>query len=140
MKKIPWSIIALVVVVATTFTSCKKYPDGPTISLRSKAARVANTWKVEKYLLNVTDQTAAFNAFASSFTETYTKDGVYSYTYGSNTGSGKWEFQNKEMEIKVSGVNGASSETLVILKLKESEFWYYSMDGNDKSEYHMIPN
>jgi hypothetical protein len=129
-------------VLITSANSCKKYEEGPTISLRSKTARVSNVWKIEKYLENGTDKTTNFTN--SNYTVTLTEDGnySYSYTFGSSnvTGSGKWEFQNKDTEIKISGINGVPSQTLIILRLKESEFWYYHMDGNDKDEFHLIPN
>lgn len=124
-------------------SSCKKYEEGPLLSLRSKEARLANSWKVEKYLENGVDKTSNSQSFFDSYSEEFTKDGIYSYSYvignDTYTGSGKWEFQSDETEIKVSGVSGASSETLVILKLKNDEFWYYIMDGSDKQEYHLIP-
>jgi len=73
--------IKLVVLIAfaglLTFgvESCKKYPEGPTISLRTRKERVANTWKVDNYKVYGTDLTSLF----ADYTETYTKDGNYSY-------------------------------------------------------------
>lgn len=119
--------------------SCKKYEEGPALSLRSKAARVANTWKIEQYLYNGSDQTSLINAAMPNYREVYDKDGNYSFSYDGNSGSGRWEFQNDKMEIKRSGVSSQSSETLYILKLKEKEFWYYIMSGNDREEIHLIP-
>ena len=124
-------IAALIVAV----TGCKKYEEGPALSLRSKEARVANTWKVEYTSTNGTDYTS----FYSDYTMTFTKDGGYSFVWGNVTGSGKWEFQNDEEEIKISGTSSQSSETIHILKLKEKEFWYYSMDGNDRTDVHLVP-
>ena len=117
-----------------TIQSCKKYPDGPTISLRTRAERVANTWKVENYKMNGNDLTS----IVSSYNETFTKKGAYSYIWGVFSGSGTWVFQNKDAEIKITGNDNQSSRTLFILKLEEESFWYYTMDGNDKHEYHMI--
>ena len=39
-------------------TSCKKYPDGPEFSLRTRKERLANTWKVDNYKINGTDFTS----------------------------------------------------------------------------------
>lgn len=114
---------------------CKKYEEGPAISFRSKTARVANTWKVESYTVNGVDLTSTLNNI--NYTETYDKDGNYSYSSTLGSGSGKWEFQSSKEQIKRSGVSGQSSETLIILKLKQKEFWYYYMDGNDKNEIHL---
>lgn len=130
--------IAGVAIIAACLTSCKKYPEGPAISLRSKTARVANTWKVEQYTVNGVDYTSQLTN--SGYIETYDKDGIYSYSNNLISGSGKWEFANGKEEIKRSGVSGQSSENLVILKLKENAFWYYYMNGNDKHEFHFESN
>ncbi len=119
-----------------TIQSCSKYPDGPILSFRSRAERVSNTWKIDNYQVNGTDYTSLM----SGYTETFSKDGNYSYSWGNLSGTGKWEFQNKDTEIKLNGVSNQSSQTLVILKLEEKQFWYYYMDGNDKKEFHMIEN
>ena len=124
----------IIVFMLPVMQSCKKYPDGPVISLISRTDRVANTWKVDNYKLNGTDYTS----LVTNYSETYSKAGAYTYAWGVLSGSGKWEFQNNDNEIKITGTDNQSSETLVILKLEEKEFWYYYMDGNDKKEYHMI--
>jgi transposase len=132
-------ITVLVACTLLLIASCGKYEEGPSLSLRSKTARVSNTWKVEQYLYNGSDQTSNFNSLLPNYRETYDKDGNYSFTYDGNSGSGRWEFQNDKLEIKRSGVSSQPSETLVILRLKEKEFWYYILNGNDREEVHMIP-
>ena len=129
-------IILLAGLMMPTIQSCKKYPDGPTISLRSRTERVANTWKVDNYKINDHDYTS----FISGYTETYSKEGAYSYSWGSLHGSGTWGFQNNDKEIRLNGTDSQSSHTLIILKLEEKSLWYYYMDGNDKNELHLIPN
>lgn len=130
------SVLFIVVagLMIPTIQSCKKYPDGPAISLRSRAERVANTWKVDNYKKNGTDYTS----LVSDYSETFTKAGDYSYLWGSFSGTGKWAFQNNDNEIKLNGVSNQSSQTLYILKLEEKQFWYYYMDGSDKKEFHMV--
>lgn len=115
--------------------SCKKYPDGPLISFRTRTARVAQAWKIDNAKKNGSDYTS----FMSGYTETYTKGGDYSYVWGSFGGTGTWAFQNKDKEINLKGVSQQSSHTLIILKLEEKSFWYYYLEGNDKYEFHMIP-
>ena len=114
--------------------SCNKYEDGPLISLTSRTERVANTWKVDNYKVNDTDYTSLL----SDYTETFTKGGDYSYSWGILSGTGVWSFQNSDKEIQLTGINNQDSHILVILKLEEKEFWYYYMDGNDKKEFHMV--
>lgn len=116
-------------------SGCKKYEDGPTLSLRSRSERVANNWKVENYKINNTD----FTSLLSNYRETFTKNGDYYYVWGSLNGNGTWAFQNNDVEIRLTGIDNQSSRTLVILKLEEKSFWYYYKDGSDKHEIHLIP-
>ena len=134
-KKVTVLVLLLASLVMTSMQSCKKYDDGPVFSFRSRAERVANTWKVDNYKVNGDDYTSLM----SDYTETYTKDGNYSYNWGSLSGTGLWKFQNKDKEIALTGTSNQDNYTLVILKLEEKEFWYYYMDGSDKKEFHMIP-
>ena len=122
------SLLLFGALMMVTVQSCKKYPDGPALSLRSKTARVANTWKVENYKENGNDYTS----LVAGYMETYSKDGNYSYSWGILSGTGKWAFQNDDKEIRITGINNQSSTTLYILKLQEKEFWYYYMDDNDR--------
>ncbi len=131
-------IFYLILILGLSFTGCKKYEEGPALSLRSKTARVANTWKVELFTINGIDNTSALTSI--NYSETYDKDGNYSYNSSIGTGSGKWEFQSNKEQIKRSGVSGQSTETLYILRLKEKEFWYYYLDGNNKFEIHLAEN
>ena len=133
LKIIPIAV-ALCVMIMPGIEGCKKYPDGPAFSLRSRTARVANTWKVDNYKINGDDYTS----LVADYSETYSKDGNYSYSWGNFAGTGTWAFQNHDLEIRLTGITNQSSYTMVILKLEEKEFWYYYMDGNDRKEFHMI--
>jgi len=132
------TILYVSLIIGVLFSGCKKYGEGPSLSLRSKTARVANTWKVDSYTINGTDKTSALTGI--NYTETYDKDGNFSYNSSAGTGSGKWEFQSDKEQIKRSGVSGKSTETLFILRLKERKFWYYYLDGNDRHEIHLVEN
>ncbi|HET7818811.1 MAG TPA: hypothetical protein VFL70_05845 [Bacteroidia bacterium] len=135
-KKIIFShLILLAGLITMTNIGCKKYPDGPMISFHSKTERVANTWKVDNYKVNGNDYTS----LVTDYRETYSKDGNYSYSWGMINGTGKWAFQNKASEIKLTGTSNQADHTLIILKLEEKQFWYYYIDGSDKKEFHLIP-
>lgn len=133
--KLSVSVIILGALIMLGLQGCKKYPEGPAFSLRTKTERVSNTWKVDNYKINSSDYTSLM----TSYNETFTKEGDYSYSWGSLNGTGKWAFQNDKEQIKLTGVNNQSSHDLIILKLEEKTFWYYYMDGNDKHEIHLIP-
>jgi hypothetical protein len=129
-------LIILLAGIVVGIDGCQKYPDGPMFSIHTRTERVSNTWKVDNYKINGDDYTS----LTSGYTETYSKDGNYSFSWGNLAGTGKWAFQNNDQEIRITGTSNQSSETLYILKLEENEFWYYYMDGNDKKEFHMIEN
>jgi hypothetical protein len=101
----------------------------------SKLDRVSKAWQVENYKLNGTDYTSLM----ASYTETYTKQGTYSYQWAILGGTATWAFQTNDAEIKVMGVSNVATKTLIILKLEEKSFWYYYLDGTDRKEFHLIP-
>jgi len=135
-KKISLLATLFIGLIVPTIQSCKKYPDGPFISFRSRTERVSHTWKVDNYKVNGNDYTSLMGGYA----ETYSKDGNYSYSWGSIAGTGTWAFQNHDANIQLTGISNQATHTLIILKLEQTEFWYYYMDGNDKKEFHMIQN
>jgi len=136
MKNRFYFLALISILLATTIQSCQKYSDGPMFSLRSRTERVANEWKVDNYSINGTD----FTSLVSNYTETFTSNGGYSYSWGLLNGTGTWKFQNNDEEIQLTGTDNQSDRTLVILKLEEDAFWYYYMDGNNKYEIHLISN
>jgi hypothetical protein len=135
-KNISLLLLVLAILTIPILQSCNKYEDGPMVSLRPRAERVANRWKVENYKIDGADYTS----IVSDYTEQFSKDQAYSYTWGSISGAGTWSFQNNDEEIKLSGSDDHSSRTLFITKLEEKAFWYYYMEDNKKNEVHLIPN
>jgi len=117
----------------TGLQSCNKYEEGPAISLISKTERLANIWKVENYKVGGTD----FTSLVSGYTEVFSKSGAYSYNWGVISGEGTWEFQNGDMEVKLTGNDNQSSRVLHILRLENKTLWYYYMDGEERHEYHL---
>jgi len=129
-----FAIVVLAVLMLVGVQSCSQYPDNNGITLVSKVDRVPKTWKVDNYKINGVDYTSLVTAY----TETYTKQGTYSYQWAILGGSGTWEFQNKDAEIRITGDSNLTSRTIFILKLEDTEFWYYYMDGADKKEFHFV--
>ena len=130
--------LACILITISSIIACKKYPDGPGLSLASRTSRVVNTWKMENVILNGSDITSFY--INSNYIETYDKNGNYSYSSTFGGGSGKWAFENKDSQIKRNGVSGQESQDMTILRLKEKSFWYMFIDGKDNYEFHLIPN
>ena len=136
MNKLMRTLILTIVLGSAMMVvqSCQKYEEGPFISLRTRTERISNQWKVENYKINETDYTS----LVSSYNETFSKSGAYSYSWTLLNGEGTWAFQNKDKEVKLTGNGDHTSRTLYILKLQEKELWYYWMEGSNKHEYHLI--
>lgn len=143
------SILTVIVVFAS---ACKKYEDGPAISLRSRKERVANTWVYEKIIKNgedVTSQTVYNIAYQARYT--FTKSGGASLSFVDlplfEPINGSWGFSNNDEQIFISfdGIEGTARWE--ILRLKENELWYrltgkdplYSGNGTDEFECHLRP-
>jgi hypothetical protein len=143
--------LVLALVLPLLITACKKYDDGPGLSLRSKKERVANTWTIDKYFLNGVD--ATHQLVISSYQETYSKSGELNRSYIDSDGdlitqAGTWEFNTKKEKLDISGVGSielteanstVSSKYVEILRLKEKEFWYQYENGGATHEFHMVP-
>ena len=125
--------IFITVIVFSVLQSCRKYADGPLISFHSRTERLANTWVVNNYSVNDVDYTYLL----SGYTETFTRDGNFYYTFRGLSGTGSWTFENNETEVRIIGIDHQASESLFIIKLAEKQLWYYYLDGNDRKEYHM---
>lgn len=150
----PLAVLILVLCLSVVFEGCKKYPEGPAISLRSKKERVANTWKLDAIISGGVDSTALFNQFYKDYTLSLTKNGSYTISYYvaipnfgnvSNTESGKWAFTSNKEELLITPASVAignvpAASTLQILKLYEKELWLRGFYGNSQSkEYRLSP-
>jgi len=133
MKSKSVLILTFLVSIALSFEGCSKYEEGPNLSFRSRKDRVSNNWKVSNYKINGIDSTF----LVSAYTETFTKERAYNYTWGPLSGAGTWVFQNSDKEIKLNGPDAQTSRTLFIIKLEEKEFWYYYLVDGVKNEFHL---
>ena len=122
-------------------TSCKKYEEGPGISLRSKKERASNSWVLE----DVTEAGVSVINNFKNYLLVMEKSGFYSLSYElSGTAfaeEGTWRFANKNEQIEMLiNQQGAAIQTITILKLKEKSFWFYTEDANAvRTEYHLKP-
>lgn len=122
-----WSLLILVLA-----SGCKKYAEGPGLSLRSKEARVVNEWKVDyafdyRDTMNVTiDYTGETFAFVKGGDFMEKKNGLTNNT-------GKWEFTADKDSLRVT--ISTEVDNYLILKLKENEMWLKDKD----EEIHLIP-
>ena len=140
--------ISILITLSMLFliNSCGKYEEGPKFSIKSKASRVATTWKLDEILINDEDQDIGYNQY---YTMTLEKDGTgnqknVEFTYENDLVEPasnydlEWEFSSNKEKIKFFvKVNLASewSEYYDIIKLKEKEMW---LSENDTVHLHYV--
>jgi hypothetical protein len=132
MKKLIPALLVFLIVA-----SCNKYEDGPKLSLRSRKARIINTWKVSKYLVDNVDNTASFNSAYPDYTVVFDKSGSYSIsaTYNSVVFSetGTWELSDsKSFIIRHETAPTVQDHSNEITRLKNDELntKYYDTNGS----------
>ena len=133
LKKSTFCILLLVGTTTPFLQGCNKYSEGPILSVLSRTERLANIWKVENYKIDGTDYTS----IVTNYTEVFSKGGAYSYDWGILGGSGTWQFQNNDMEVKLTGDDNQTSRTLYILKLEEKTLWYFYTQNDKRHEFHL---
>lgn len=133
-------IIASVVlmIAALTLPACK-YEEGPAISLRTRKARVVNTWKIDRVFQNNNDITAYFNGIYSQYTLYLRDDNSYTLSWSSILSeNGTWDFAYNQDGIITTPDYGGDITTWTILRLKNDELWLEVIDGGDTYEYQLI--
>ena len=115
--------------------SCKKYEEGPALSLSSRKARVANEWTVE-YAFDIEDGEIVTSDYAGETWE-FTKDREWTERdNGVIDKNGTWEFVSDKEGLQINRIGTGSGTTIyTILKLKNKEMWLKDRD----EELHLIP-
>lgn len=132
MKNLLFLLVFSVVIAGFGISGCKKYAEGPTLSLASKKSRVVNVWKIDKILINAVDKPLGNDDKATSLefkkdntfeikVESYSENGI---TVPASSNLGTWEFDSAKENI-IMKYSGAWAIQLnnKILKLKSNELW-----------------
>lgn len=145
MKAIRPVIVALsLLLLLPMFSGCRKYPEGPSISFRSKAERVANNWRANFVFRNNIDETVRYDNYEfrfdrnGEFTWTVTFEGLDPFSL-----SGTWELATVDEEIKLTYNDPAAAEErylyLQILKLYEDDLWVSFISEGDQYDLKLLP-
>lgn len=129
MRKEAKSLI-IMVLFSMVFVSCGKYEEGPAISLKSKKARVANTWIVE-YAKDIPDDVEITSDYNGD-RFTFEKDGNY---LENGTKEGTWEFNSGKEFIIITEPDGSTDEYKII-RLKEKDM---RLEITGEEIIHFIP-
>lgn len=150
MKKLAYLTFSLGV-FALLFAACGKYEDGPTFSLASKKARVANEWVIEKNIADGVEQ--ELTGYEQYYSYIFEKDGTGKFKVEAHTQTYngvdvdvaasetaiEWRFDDKKekIQMRMADSNGQfedwDDEWSTILRLTSSEFWLqdqYSYDSD----------
>jgi hypothetical protein len=112
-------------------SACGKYEEGPSLSLRSKKARVANEWKIV-YAYDFDDQQETTADYTNETWE-FTKDGLFIERESDIVdAAGTWDFISDKEEIAIS--IGNNIDKYKILRLKENEMWL----KDQEEELHLV--
>ena len=116
-------ILASLFILTIAFTACKKYEEGPKISLRSRLVRASNNWNVDRIVDPSGTDVAAHDTIP--LTIEINRNGAYIERFDSiQSVVGSWEFINKEESIHVHipiPFLDDDSRTYRIVRLKEDE-------------------
>ena len=142
----PFLIVFLFIFI---FVGCKKYDNGPVISLRSKKARVVGKWVTEMWLRNKYEQIWMLDTARKA---EFTKDGIYRYheynpfTHKAIDLEGTWDFRlDKEQLFLTIPINTDSTNYQLwdIIRLKNKALWLemveYSFPNSVIYEWRLKP-
>ena len=123
--------ISLVISIA----ACNTYPDGPIISTKSKAERIANTWKVVKATdSDGEDKTSSFENYTYTFGEDSTAEVTYTIASIDFKLKGTWELLRDEtifhLDVKDVTTLIKIDQEFLINRLTKDEFWLEEKDNS----------
>lgn len=120
--------------VAAAFPSCKKYEDGPRLSMHTKKARIANVWQFDKVIAS---NGSTITSLYDGMTVEFKKDGKYVETQNNYSATGTWELVEDKEKIKITYDAGHTDPSeLTIRRLTNKEFWF----ENGDQTYYCKPN
>jgi len=109
-----------------SLSGCKKYEDGPGLSLRSKKSRVVANWEFKKVKVSSVDVTSMF----LDYTWEMEKDGQFNMVSNGNIDHGKWDFALDKEALDFRYDSGAT-ERYNIKRLTEKDLWMEFIDPGD---------
>jgi hypothetical protein len=129
----------LLTVLTFVASSCKKYDDGPFISVRSKEERMANTWVIENAYDKGNDVTSDYDQYElymdkdskAKLTSKY-KSGSIEFSFSTE---GFWRFENSKNDVRFDFDDDDADRVYEILRLKEKELWLKEKGGD--TELHL---
>ena len=139
MKKLTIYLVLLLMVAG----GCKKYEEGPLISLRSKDARLCREWKLEKYTINGEEEIIGLET-----TLEFKEDGSLTDTYhyvdlGDIVYTAKWRFAQDKKYIEITELNWEGKKSFpippsILKNTSEDEWTEYEILRLTAKEFFMV--
>lgn len=136
-RKYKMQLKLLLLLLIITFSGCKKYEEGPTISFRSKKSRIVGNWNVEVYANNFNLRGTSYNdqyfichsGFSFLCTESYqtTKFNMCFY----KSGDYNWERTLDSKNLNTNSSYNSCTPVYTYTSLKESESGKWRFQGNN---------
>jgi len=138
-------ILLIVGLMIFVMSSCRKYEEGPNLSLRSAKARATNSWAMESITINgieKSDEPGYTNQRHYMFGDgQYTLTVIDPVTLIAENIQGNWELydSDRKMALTLKNFTGNidSVEDYKVLKLFKKQMWLRSIDN--VKEIHFIP-
>jgi hypothetical protein len=118
--------LSVLLIIAATFSGCKKYEDGPKFSLLTKKMRLCHEWKLTGLSFNGADLTVP-----ADYKLDIEKSGTYKVTFAGFSGDGTWKLgEDKDDIYMTSSAANSTEDAFRILRLKSKELWLRSTATN----------
>lgn len=138
--KFTWRLGAITLLIAASFASCKKYEEGPLVSLTPRAERAANTWIIsyaEEDGQNVSEEYDQFELYMNTDGDAELKASYSAFGVDYNTTTdGTWSFTNEEENLLLDFEDDDQDNEYTILRLKNDELWLRDLDRD--LELHLL--
>ncbi len=128
-----------------SFSSCRKYEEGPNVSFRTKEARVTNNWKVVSALVNGVEM--ANDPYWEKQKHYFYRNKSYNQTIidpvslEARNVNGTWALFDNDKKIAITQKNFSgnidSTNEYHIVKLYNKQFWIRKTDNS--LELHFAP-
>lgn len=137
MKKLnTFLLLAVLSIAAVNFSSCKKYADGPFLSIKSPEVRLMRTWSVTKAISGSNDMTSLFQLvnYKVEFTAAEIKIVYSNFLTGTTIEQGTWKWAGADKKSilvtqTVSGNNQTTTWDITRLTAKELHASYSSIEN-----------
>jgi hypothetical protein len=107
-------LVIITILLLSSFFGCKKYEEGPFLTLRSPYNRIEGQWSIEKYIVDEIDYSQLFKDSIGDylvFELCYPGDGVDRNEIFTKNINGSWRFDDNLEKIYISIESSPSFNT-----------------------------